>query len=486
MRRPILGVLAVLSVSGVARAAMTASESLAATPEGSNSPRLDVVFCVDTTGSMSDEIEVVKRKMREIVANVAAGEPKPDVRFGLVIYRDRGDEYVTKRYPLTRDIDQVVGWINDMVANGGHDYPESVNEALHVAVNEMEWDPAPDVGRLIFLIGDAPPHLDYEKDYDYREESRRALERGITIDTIGCSGLKEKDQPVFEEIAGLALGTFELLTYMREYAQADGKREVVVTAGGSAYALGSGAKGDAWREGATRLAERGLVAKLSDEDARKHALAGGDPGAAFKGDRSMTDYEFGVALSRLGEPAAKPAEAAAAGIIIGYPTVATAPGTPTPAGARGGSEDRAAHVVASENNLDTLLTRQVQAQLARQGVRFADKPYLPRQEWRGGTCAESVRRAIVARHEGEWKAVWALVAEAEGAAEAPPVDFSRDMVLAVFGGAKWGGRTVRVEDVWERDDGLHVQVGRGPDDPKSTAPYHIIVVARYAGEVIWK
>jgi hypothetical protein len=415
---------------------------------------------------MSDEIDVVKAKLRDMVAKVSAGEPPPDVRFGLVIYRDRGDEYVTKRYALTRDIDQVVEWIDAIVANAGGDDPESVNEALHVAVQEMEWDTAARVGRLIFLIGDAPPHMDYEGDYDYRKESQAAFGKGIVVDTIGCSGLQGDGQGTFEEIANQTLGTFEQLTYMREYVKADGKRERVVSAGTELYALRDEGKPADWREGADRLAGRGLVAKLPAGAAPP--VTGpmgpkGDAGPAGAAGPGMAGpYSAGRPIAHLGEPR-----------MVGPGGAATAAGAP----------ERA---IASENNLDSLLTRQVQLQLSRQGVRYADQPYLPTKEWRGGVCAETSRRALVARNRAEWEAIWKLVAEAEGSAEAPAIDFARDMVLAAFGGETWQGRSVRIEDVWADADGLHARVGRGPDDGKATAPYHIIVVSRREGGVVWK
>jgi uncharacterized protein (UPF0248 family) len=66
------------------------------------------------------------------------------------------------------------------------------------------------------------------------------------------------------------------------------------------------------------------------------------------------------------------------------------------------------------------------------------------------------------------------------------VDFEHDMVLVAFAGENWRGRSVKIEDVWEDTDGLHVRVARAGEDKKAQAPYHIIVVSRYEGEVIWK
>src|SRR5439155_104760 len=69
-----------------------------------NVPRIDVAFALDTTGSMGDEIDVVKEKIVEIARNVSAGQPRPDVRFGIVAFRDRGDAYVTRAFPFSREI----------------------------------------------------------------------------------------------------------------------------------------------------------------------------------------------------------------------------------------------------------------------------------------------------------------------------------------------------------------------------------------------
>ena len=481
-----------LPAAGSAAEPARATEPAAKT-DPSSAPRLDVVFCVDTTGSMADEIDVVKSKMREMIANIAVGDPTPDVRFGLVIYRDRGDEYVTKRYDLTRDIDAVVEYINSIVATGGNDYPESMNESLHVAVREMNWDLGQDVGRSIFLIADAPPHLDYEDDFDYRDEATEALGKGIIIDTIGCSGLEEKDETIFKEIAELTSGSFELLTYMREYVKADGAKGVVMSAGSELYALADVVKADEWRAGAVVLAGRG----------RAHRLAEGEPPDAVVGrtttaGRAMGDtLSLGYVVDRsivAGVPASGAASSAAA--REGAERVAAVRRPDLSLGVRykprdlglvaGAEVAEAIPPPTATNNLDYLLTRRVQYQLAQQGVRFADQPYLPTAEWQGGTCAQAERRAMVARSQREWAEIWSLIAEAEGREEAPRVDFSRDIVLAAFGGEKWKGRTVRIADVWAEDDGLHALVRRGADDAEATMPYHVIVVSKYEGKVIWK
>src|SRR5437764_14212279 len=100
-------------------------------------PKVEVVFVLDTTGSMGGLIDAAKQKIWSISNQIAAGQPAPQVKIGLVAYRDRGDEYVTRVYPLTDDLDAVHTNLMGFKAKGGGDFPESVNEALHVAVTKI-------------------------------------------------------------------------------------------------------------------------------------------------------------------------------------------------------------------------------------------------------------------------------------------------------------------------------------------------------------
>ena len=195
-------------------------------------PRLDVAFLLDATGSMADEIDAVKSKIREIISDIALGEPAPDVRFGIVAYRDRGDEYVTYSANLTRDIDRIDADLQGIVADGGGDYEESLVEGLHVMLNGLDWDPQ--AARLAFLVADAPPHLDYADDYDFDEEVDDAVERGIVMHAIGASGLDEKGEGLFKELADRTGGRFQWLVYEQRYTDETGAEVVVRVEGRSA------------------------------------------------------------------------------------------------------------------------------------------------------------------------------------------------------------------------------------------------------------
>ncbi len=170
-------------------------------------PRLDVCFCLDTTGSMRDEIALAKERILEIARAVAAGTPTPVVEYALVIYRDLGDEYVVRVHDFM-SADDLAIVLSRVVARAGGDYRESVAEAVHRSVHELSWDERS--CRAIYLIGDAPPHTDYDNGFDYKRAAEDAAERGIVINAIGCSGISRGERE-FREMAETTGGVFVYL-----------------------------------------------------------------------------------------------------------------------------------------------------------------------------------------------------------------------------------------------------------------------------------
>jgi Mg-chelatase subunit ChlD len=202
--------LRTLTCSLAAAALITASSHAAADPSpdaATRRARIDVVFVLDTTGSMGGLIEGAKQKIWSIANRVASARGEPEVRMGLVAYRDRGDAYVTDRLELTGDIDAVYERLRGLRAEGGGDTPESVNQALHEAVTAMGWREGDDVYRVVFLVGDAPPHRDYADDEPYTASLELAARRGIVVNAIQCGSLAET-APIWQEIARRGEGEY--------------------------------------------------------------------------------------------------------------------------------------------------------------------------------------------------------------------------------------------------------------------------------------
>ena len=185
-------------------------------------PRVEVVFVLDTTGSMAGLIEGAKKKIWSMANTIVDQNPDADIYVGLVGYRDIGDEYVTKQFPLTTDIQQIYGELLTFSAHGGGDTPESVNEALDVAVTRLGWsDPKEsNASRILFLVGDAPPHMDYKQDRKYQDVVSEAVQKGIIVNAVQCGNMQSTTL-VWKEIAQLGKGEYMAIPQ-------DGGRVVVI------------------------------------------------------------------------------------------------------------------------------------------------------------------------------------------------------------------------------------------------------------------
>jgi hypothetical protein len=195
-----------------APAAVTAVTPARPTHVSAAAPRVEVAFVLDTTGSMSGLIEGAKRRIWSIARRIGEGRPRPDLRIALVAYRDLGDAYVTRVFDLTGDMDQVYQNLTSFQASGGGDAPEHVSAALSDAVHKVSWSRRAGM-QVIFLVGDAPPHLDYQDGYDYRRHVGEARQRGIAVETVQCGGDPETAR-VWTQIASLGGG---------HYARIDGQ-----------------------------------------------------------------------------------------------------------------------------------------------------------------------------------------------------------------------------------------------------------------------
>jgi len=171
--------------------------------------KVEVAFVLDTTGSMSGLIEGAKQKIWSIANEIIDVEEdsQTKVSFALIGYRDRGDAYVTKSYDMTDDIHGIYGNLLQFQAKGGGDRPESVNQALYEAVNDLSWSSDGKTLRMVFLVGDAPPHMDYDNDIQYPQTARMANNRDIIINTIQA-GRDSETSRIWRTIAKLGQGDY--------------------------------------------------------------------------------------------------------------------------------------------------------------------------------------------------------------------------------------------------------------------------------------
>ena len=156
---------------------------------------------------MGGLIEGAKRKIWSIATAILDANPDADIRMGLVAYRDIGDDYVTQTFDLTTDIQDLYANLLELKAHGGGDWPESVNEALDVAVNKLHWTQAGDVRRIVFLVGDAPPHMDYAQDTKYPVTLAVAKQKDIIVNAVLAGNARDTER-VWRDIAQNGNGRF--------------------------------------------------------------------------------------------------------------------------------------------------------------------------------------------------------------------------------------------------------------------------------------
>ncbi len=163
-------------------------------------PKMQVVFALDATGSMSGLISAAKDKIWSIVNSLTQTEITPDIEVGLVFYRDRGDAFITKRIQLTDSMDMVYSELMEIQAQGGGDGPESVNQGLNEAVELFNWDKDTSTYKSVFLVGDYEPHMNYKHDVPYYITCKIAKSRDIVLNAI-LMGNNKTAERIWKEIA---------------------------------------------------------------------------------------------------------------------------------------------------------------------------------------------------------------------------------------------------------------------------------------------
>ena len=170
--------------------------------------QLDLALVIDTTGSMGDELEYLKTEIDSIVASVDEMFPNVDQRYSLITYRDKGDAYVCRSFDFTTSLNEFRENLNDQSAAGGGDFPEAMDTALQNA-EQLSWRNF-NTAKVMFLVGDAPPHLENTSKALNAVEGLR--QKGVRVFPVGASGVETTAQIVMRTAALLTMGQYLFLT----------------------------------------------------------------------------------------------------------------------------------------------------------------------------------------------------------------------------------------------------------------------------------
>ena len=174
--------------------------------ENNLSDSIDLMFMIDTTGSMGDELQYIKEELTDVIERIEA-----DVRVSCNFYRDIQDEYIVRSFNFTTDINEAVDQIAGQRATGGGDFPEAVEVALNNAIFEHEWNENAKE-RFLFLVLDAPPHHDEERVAKINENIKEAAKKGIRIIPVASSGIDKETEFLLRGMSIATNGTYLFLT----------------------------------------------------------------------------------------------------------------------------------------------------------------------------------------------------------------------------------------------------------------------------------
>jgi Mg-chelatase subunit ChlD len=169
--------------------------------------KFDLALVIDATGSMGDEIAFLKAELADIVQTLARRHRGLDIRVAMVVYRDQGDEFVTRTFEFTSDMSAVQRNLMNQQAGGGGDTPEAMEVAMSRAVS-LNW--RNDAVKSMLLVADAPPHSgDVPLTWTATEVARA---KRIQIVPVAASGVDDAAQYIMRAMAAATQSRYAFLT----------------------------------------------------------------------------------------------------------------------------------------------------------------------------------------------------------------------------------------------------------------------------------
>lgn len=256
-------------------------------------PNVDVVFCIDRSGSMQQVIDTAKRKVWTIVNQVSRAKPAPLLRIGLVGYGSADREF--KFFPLSSDLDKVyedlMTFKTDM---GGQEW---VGAALRKAANDMAWATGKKDVRIIFMVGNETAAQGTPENM-YTVTAPEAIKKDISVNAVYCGNPNPEEERTWREVASLADGQYTMIDlsggavtvatpFDKELGELSGKLNVTYVAFGRRAVDGLQKQASADRAaesagGASTAAARATAKASNGYDNRTWDLVDASKDKAFK------------------------------------------------------------------------------------------------------------------------------------------------------------------------------------------------------------
>ncbi len=169
---------------------------------------IELMFVIDTTGSMGDEINYLKVEIDDVISEIQEKNPNTIIKLALLFYRDKGDEYVTRYFDFTQDIQKQKNNLSNQNANGGGDFEEAVYKALGEAVDK-QWSSSSET-RVLVHVADAPSHDNEVKEWN--KNVLKLTKKGIKVISVASSGIDKKTEYFFRSQSMITGGCYVYLT----------------------------------------------------------------------------------------------------------------------------------------------------------------------------------------------------------------------------------------------------------------------------------
>lgn len=169
---------------------------------------IQLMFVIDTTGSMVDEINYLTAEIIDIFDKLKNSFPDTQLELAILLYRDLRDEYITNYSDFTTDITSQKNFLSKQRASGGGDFEEAVDVAMEEAVNKKWSDNAKT--KILIHVADAPSH---DNDVEsWNNSTLKFAEMGVRIITVASSGIDKKTEYLFRSQSILTNGMYVYLT----------------------------------------------------------------------------------------------------------------------------------------------------------------------------------------------------------------------------------------------------------------------------------
>ncbi|QEL13973.1 vWA domain-containing protein [Limnoglobus roseus] len=168
---------------------------------------VDLVVCLDVSGSMNGLIDSAKVRLWDVVNELAKMKPTPNLRVSLYSYGHStypaSNGYVRKETDLTTDLDEVYAKLNALTINGGEEYVARVTKT---ALTDQKWSAAKGSLKLIFVCGNEPANQDPLVNLD--DAAALAKELGVVVNSIYCGPAKNPESDGWAAFAAKCGGKF--------------------------------------------------------------------------------------------------------------------------------------------------------------------------------------------------------------------------------------------------------------------------------------